>query len=93
MKEMERWLRIHIYARNANTFTGMCGSKVITTAQTAVQRWMVMGMDNTMYFVQCKECENCSMIAMGYFCDKHIHCIDNPDVDGCTCGERKTYDL
>jgi hypothetical protein len=50
---------------------------------------MVMGMANTMYFLQCKDCENCSETSFGHFCDKHIHGIDNPNVDGCTWGNEK----
>lgn len=49
-------------------------------------------MVNTMYFVQCKECENCSKNSFGYFCDEHIHEIDNPEVDGCTWGNEKVTD-
>ena len=46
IKEAENCVRIHICAQNANTSTGICGSKGITTAPNAVQRWMVMRMDN-----------------------------------------------
>ena len=46
-------------------------------------------MANTMFFMQCKDCENCSETSFGHFCDKHIHGIDNPDVDGCTWGNEK----
>lgn len=46
-------------------------------------------MINTMYFVQCEECENCSKTSFGYFCDKHIHNVDNPNVEGCTWGNKK----
>lgn len=46
-------------------------------------------MANTMYFMQCKDCDNCSETSFGHFCDKHIHGIDNPNVDGCTWGNAK----
>ena len=46
-------------------------------------------MANTMYFVQCKDCEECSKSSFGYFCDKHIAYIDNPEADGCTFGKEK----
>ena len=49
-------------------------------------------MDNTMYFTQCKDCENLSKNSFGHFCDKHIHNIDNPEVDGCTWGVKKEVD-
>ena len=46
-------------------------------------------MANTIFFVQCKDCENCSLHSFGHFCDKHIHDIDNPECDGCTWGDEK----
>lgn len=46
-------------------------------------------MPNTMYFVQCKDCEECYRSSMGYFCDKNNHDIDNPEIDGCTWGKEK----
>ena len=46
-------------------------------------------MVNTSYFMNCKDCDNCSANSFGHFCDKHIHNIDNPEVDGCTWGERR----
>ena len=56
--------------------------------------WMVGGreMANTKFFLQCKDCENCSETSFGHFCDKHIHGIDNPNVDGCTWGNEKEDD-
>lgn len=46
-------------------------------------------MANTMYFMQCKDCDNCSETSFWHFCDKHIHGIDNINVDGCTWGNAK----
>ena len=46
-------------------------------------------MVNTMYFVQCKDCVECSESSFGYFCNKHIAYIDNPEADGCTFGKEK----
>lgn len=46
-------------------------------------------MPNTQFFVQCKDCTECRKSSFGYFCDKHINYIDNPDVDGCTFGKEK----
>lgn len=48
-----------------------------------------MGMVNTSYFMNCKDCDNCSANSFGHFCGKHIHNIDNPEVDGCTWGDKK----
>jgi hypothetical protein len=42
-----------------------------------------------MYFVQCKDCEECYKDSTGYFCDKNNHDIDNPEIDGCTWGKEK----
>ena len=46
-------------------------------------------MVNTMYFVQCDDCENCSSSSFGCYCDKHAIYIGNPKVDGCTFGKEK----
>lgn len=46
-------------------------------------------MVNTTFFVQCKDCENCSKTPLGYFCEEHIHEISNPNVDGCTWGREE----
>ncbi len=47
-------------------------------------------MPNTMYFVQCKDCESCSLHEYTMpSCELHDHTIDNPEVDGCTWGEKK----
>lgn len=48
-----------------------------------------MGMANTEFFVQCKDCTECSKTSFGYFCNKNIHDIDNPEMDGCTWGDEK----
>ena len=39
--------------------------------------------------VRCKDCEECAESSFGYFCDKHIAYIGNPNVDGCTFGKEK----
>lgn len=46
-------------------------------------------MPNTMYFMQCNECVDCTKTSFGYFCERHNHYIDNPEVDGCTWGNEK----
>ncbi len=46
-------------------------------------------MPNTMYFVQCKDCEHCINELFGYVCEKHEIQIHNPKVDGCTWGNEK----
>ena len=46
-------------------------------------------MANTMYFTQCEDCENCSLEYTTPFCEKYDHIIDNPEVDGCTWGDKK----
>lgn len=46
-------------------------------------------MPNTMYFMNCKDCDNCQKSSFGHYCDKHFQDIDNPEVDGCTWGDKK----
>ena len=48
-----------------------------------------MGMANTMYFMNCKDCDNCQKSSFGHYCDKHFLDIDNTEVDGCTWGDKK----
>ncbi len=46
-------------------------------------------MVDTSFFTQCENCENCEKNSFGYYCQKHIVCIDNPKKDGCTWGNGK----
>ena len=46
-------------------------------------------MANTMWFIQCEDCEHCTEAVIGYCSEKHQIFIDNPKTDGCTWGNPK----
>ena len=46
-------------------------------------------MVDTSFFTQCENCDYCEKNSFGYYCQKHIVCIDNPKKDGCTWGNEK----
>ena len=49
----------------------------------------VVAMPNTMFFIQCAECEHCCTDTFTWFCAKTDQYIDNPEVDGCTFGSKR----